>query len=453
MRLQSCFRTALLVNVLCVVLTCPAFAAVLARHSVLGAVIGENAAGSPGPPVLSIIDGSPAQRAQLQAGDIIVAIGDTHIADRTDVLNAVRLSPAGTPIAISIVRKGTNLSIPVVLQTAPDEDDPLVATEYGALRVDGSLRRTLTTYPRTPGASRHPAALIVGGIGCYTVDTARNLQDPYLRLAHDLGRRGIVAMRLEKSGVGDSQGPPCSTVDFLSEERSYEVALKALRNDRHVDARRVYVFGHSIGSAIAPRLAAKQPVAGIIVAEGVGIDWFEYELANLRRQLELGGEPPAKIDADLADKEICMHRLLVEKEDEVVIEKGKPDCKTHNTYPAPAAYLQEVAGLNLGDTWSKVSAPVLVIYGTADFVTARSDHERIAKIVNTSHAGAATFVPIEGMDHYLSPVGTLQQDYDLRVQKGGSAPYDARFSATILAWLCARERCLADTVGSNAQAR
>jgi len=409
-------------------------------------VIGENAPGSPGPPVLSIIDGSPAQRAQLQAGDEIVAIGAARIADRTDVLNAVRLSPAGTPIAISIVRKGASLSLPVVLQTAPDEDDPLVATAYGAVRVDGSLRRTLTTYPRTAGTARRPAVLIVGGIGCYSVDNARDLQDPYLRIAHDLGRRGIVAMRLEKSGVGDSQGPACPTVDFWGEERSYETALRALRDDRHVDAHRVYLFGHSIGSAIAPRLAAKEPVAGIIVAEGVGINWFEYELSNLRRQLELAGEQPAKIDADLSDKEICMHRLLVEKEDEAAIEKDKPDCKTHNAYPAPATYLQEVAQLNLGDTWSKVSAPVLVLYGTADFVTARSDHERIAQIVNASHAGAATFVPIEGMDHYLSPVGTLQQDYDLRVQKRGSAPYDGRFSSAILSWLCGRERCFADSV-------
>lgn len=453
MRLRSSFRTVLLLNVLCAALACPASAAVLARHSVLGAVIGGNAPGSPGPSVLSIIDGSPAQRAQLQAGDMIVAIGDTHIADRTDVLNAVRLSPAGTPIAISIVRKGASLSIPVVLQAAPDEDDPLVATEYGAVRVDGSWRRTLITYPRTSGTVRSPAVLIVGGIGCYSVDAARNLEDPYLRIAHDFGRRGIVAMRLEKSGIGDSQGPPCPTVDFLSEERSYEIALKALRTDRHVDARRVYVFGHSIGSAIAPRLAAEQPVAGIIVAEGVGINWFEYELANLRRQLELAGEPPAKIDADLADKEICMHKLLVEKGDEAAIEKAKPDCKAHNVYPAPAAYLQEVAQLDLGDAWTKVSAPVLVIYGTADFVTARSDHERIAQIVNASHAGAATFAPIEGMDHYLSPGGTMKEDYDLRVQRGESAPYDARFSATILTWLCAHERCLADSAGTNAQGR
>lgn len=88
-----------------------------------------------------------------------------------------------------------------------------------------------------------------------------------MRLARDLGRRGVVVMRLEKSGTGDSQGPPCMTVDLLTEMRSYEVALTALARDSHVDSNRIYLFGHSIGSLMAPRIANNGKVAGVIVAE------------------------------------------------------------------------------------------------------------------------------------------------------------------------------------------
>jgi pimeloyl-ACP methyl ester carboxylesterase len=96
-------------------------------------------------------------------------------------------------------------------------------------------------------------------------------------------------MRVEKSGVGDSEGPPCASVDFESEMRGYAAALASLRENPRVNPARVYLFGHSIGSAIVPRLAAKQPVAGIIVAEAFGRNWIEYDLWNLRRQLVLEG--------------------------------------------------------------------------------------------------------------------------------------------------------------------
>ena len=424
---------------LCLPFLSPVSAKTLPRHSVLGAAITEDAKG---PSIQSVIEGSPAQRAHLEAGDVIASIAGAHVADRDAVVDAVRRQPSGVPIVFSIIRKTASLSVPVTLDTAPNEDDPLVVTAYDSVPVDGTLRRTLVTYPRQAKASRHPAVLIIGGIGCYSVDVARNPQDAYLRIAHDLGRRGIVVMRLEKSGIGDSEGPPCAIVDFVSEEHSYEVALAALERDRHVDPKHVYLFGHSIGSGIAPQIAAKTAVAGVMVADGFGVNWFEYELINLRRQLDLAGEAPDKVDIEMADKEICMHKLLIEKLDEVAIEKEKPACKDSNTYPKPAAYLQQVAALNVGSLWKSLSVPVLAIYGTADFVTSRSDHERIIQIVNAGHAGAGTFLAIDGMDHYLTPGGTQQQDFDLRVKKGGTAPYDPRFSGALASWLCARAQCL-----------
>src|SRR5215469_4019085 len=84
----------------------------------------------------------------------------------------------------------------------------LVETLYQSIEIDGTLRRTLLTFPKNV-QGRRPAVLVLGGIGCFSVDSAADPQDSYMRLAHDLGRRGFVVMRLEKSGVGDSQGPPC----------------------------------------------------------------------------------------------------------------------------------------------------------------------------------------------------------------------------------------------------
>jgi pimeloyl-ACP methyl ester carboxylesterase len=243
-------------------------------------------------------------------------------------------------------------------------------------------------------------------------------------------------MRVEKSGVGDSQGPPCRNVDFTSESESYAIALDALKRDPHVDPNRVYLFGHSIGSVIAPRLALQNRVAGIIVAEAVGRDWPEYELRNLRRQLELGGSPPAEVDQSLIEKAACMQRLLVEKEPEAQIERSMPSCKAPNSvYPVTAAYVQQVVPLNIIQPWTQLALPVLAIYGASDFVTEEADHRRIVDVVNGAHPGTAILKIIDGMDHYLGTVATQKASLD-NAQNATPEPYDAELSRTVVAWLC-----------------
>jgi alpha-beta hydrolase superfamily lysophospholipase len=409
----------------------------LPRHALLGAGAAD-ARGGVG--INFVRPASPADRAGLRVGDVVTAIGGQPVGDAQGFVAEVKSQAAGRPIPFEIRRGGASVTLPVVLDAAPDEHDPRVVTAYEAITMDDSLRRTLVTSPA--GAhGRHPAVLIIGGIGCYSVDVAADPEDAYLRLAHDLSARGFVVMRLEKSGVGDSQGPPCATVDLTTEMRSYALALVALTHHPLVDSAHVYLVGHSIGSAIAPRLAASPPIAGVVVLEGFGRNWFEYELANLRRQLELGGDPPGVVDAKLAEKEICMHRFLIAREPEAEIEKTEPFCRVHDVYPAAPDYLRQAAALNIAEPWTRLAAPVLAIYGTGDFVTAEADHRRIVDIVNAAHAGSATLTLIPGMDHHLDVAGTPQQAWDLRVRDHRSGPYEPRLSAALLEWLCARERC------------
>jgi hypothetical protein len=410
----------------------------LPRRGILGA--GTSNAEGGGVTITAVLPSLPAAAAGLQRGDVIKSVDGAPVADTADFLKKLR-RPGGRSVALGIVRGGSAMTLTVVLAEALKEHDPAVDTSYDALEIDHSLRRTLVTRPH--GANgKHPAVLFVGGIGCYSIDVATNADDAYMRLAHDLSKRGFVTMRLEKSGIGDSEGPPCPTVDYVTEAASYTVAFDALRADPSVDPARVYVFGHSIGSVIAPRLALQKPVAGIAVAEGVGRDWFEYELINSRRQEELAGGTPAEVDGALLLKEECMHRMLVEKQDRDALLRVKPDCKDYVQYPAPPAYFQQLVGFNMAEPWSKLSIPVLAIYGTADFITDESDHRRIVDIVNGVHPGNGKLELIDGMDHYLVAAGTQRASFD-RVTKPGSTPvkYDERFSAAVVNWLCARERC------------
>jgi pimeloyl-ACP methyl ester carboxylesterase len=407
----------------------------LARRGILG-VTTVDAAG--GVRINAVIPSLPGDVAGMRPDDFIISVDDAPIGTVAQFLSKLR-RPAGRPVSVGIMRGGQRITVRAVLTEAAKESDPAVDTRYGAVDVEHSMRRTLVTVPH--GATgKHPAVLIVGGIGCFSIDVASNAQDPYLRLTHDLSRRGFVTMRLEKSGVGDSQGPPCRSVDFNAESASYGVAFDALRSDPSVDSAHVYVVGHSIGSLIGPHLALQKPVAGLVVAEGVGVDWIEYELLNSRRQEMLGGATPAEVDAALLLKELCMHRLLVEKQPREAVLREKPQCKDYIAYPTGDDYFRQLVTLNVAEPWTKLSIPVLAIYGTADFVTDEADHHRIVDIVNGAHPGDARLAVIPGMDHNLVNAGSPKASLE-RSSNGGPAPYDERFSAAVTEWLCERERC------------
>jgi uncharacterized protein len=384
-----------------------------------------------------IVSQSAAEQAGLQTGDILVSVDDTPVSSTADFIARLR-RPAGTPVTLALTRAGAPLRKTITLTAAPQEHDPAVDTTYGAVTVDGTLRRTLFTLPHA-ATGKHPAVLIIGGIGCFSIDVP-SAPDAYRSVAYDLARRGIAALRLEKSGIGDSQGPPCATVDFEHESHSYDAALAALRANPAVDAKRIYLLGHSIGSFIAPRIAAEQRVAGVIAAEGVGRNWVEYELLNRRRQILLAGDNPRDTWLRMQRKEFCMHRLLVEKQSAEALVHDFPDCKPSTEYPAPLAYLQQVADVNISDLWAKLDVPVLVIYGRADYITDEADHRYIADVVNVMHSERATLSIIDDMDHYLGTARSQRESWD-HDRMGTPSTYNPAFSRAILTWLCQRERC------------
>ncbi|HEV3091994.1 MAG TPA: alpha/beta fold hydrolase [Candidatus Cybelea sp.] len=403
----------------------------LPRHGVLGAAVAQ----SPGGVVVGfVVPGSSAAQAGLQRGDAIRTVDGQSVATVAQFLMALHDLHANRRVSLGIGRNGTSLQLEATLAAAPDESDAGVTTQYAQIAADDSLRRALITLPA--GLSgRAPAVLLIGGIGCYSVDVAESPRDAYMNLTHDLTRAGFITMRIEKSGVGDSQGPPCRSVDFDSEVRGYTAALAALQSNPQVDPSRVYLLGHSIGTVIAPRLALSNHIAGLIVLEAVGRDWPEYEIRNLRRDLDLEGETASAADQALIEKAQCMERLFFEHQSEAEIERALPSCKVHDgIYPVSTAYMQQLAQLNVIEPWTHLNVPVLAIYGTADFETELADHQRIVAVVNAVHAGSATLVVIPAMSHRLghaaTPAAAAADDGSNTIEA-----FDEDVSAAIVAWL------------------
>ena len=73
---------------------------------------------SAGAVVSSVEPGSPAERAGIEAGDIIVAVDGTAVESATDLRNTIALTRAGTEVAIGLVRDNRRLDYDVTLGSA-----------------------------------------------------------------------------------------------------------------------------------------------------------------------------------------------------------------------------------------------------------------------------------------------------------------------------------------------
>ena len=391
-------------------LATPGAALDLQRRALLGITAAPVPAGAdsiaPGVLAERVIAGSAAAQAGVVAGDVVLSVDGKPLAVAEDLVRAVRAHRACDRVTVELRRAGQPLTLAITLSGFPFETAPGVDFAYDAVATPTGLRRTIMTKPQGSAVPRLPAVLLIGGIGTYSVDYSfdpdHDVAEPYRRLLAALTRRGFVTLRVEKSGVGDSEGPPAKEVDLEGELAGYVAGLRMLKQRAEVDPERVFILGHSIGSVEAPMAAAREPVRGIVDMQGVGTTWFEYELVNARRQLELEGIAPAAVAQRMALKEWALHRLLIEDQSRAALLAERPAAAAAIKYPASDDYLRQVAAQNLPALWAQLDLPVLVVYGSADFITSEADSRAILEDVNHAHPGRGELRIIERMDHYLT---------------------------------------------------
>jgi alpha-beta hydrolase superfamily lysophospholipase len=401
------------------------------------------ARGTPrGARVTTVAPGSAAASAGLQTGDVLVRLGRDTVTDVADALTAVRAVVAGTRVPITVVRGGARQDLAFIGRERPRETSSEFEIVYTAVAADGGRRRVLVTHPRD--GARHPAVLLLGGIGCYSVDQPAG-PDAYRDLLYHLTRRGYVTIRVEKAGIGDSEGGPCLSTDFTTEMAGYHAALAAARRYPWVVADRIVLFGHSIGGLAAPLVASRDsgppPLRGIVVLSTVGINWYEYELANLRRQLLLQQLPPDSVERDMRLKIGCGYQFLIERDARAALLSKEPECEPFVAYPASDAYMQQVASYAPGPAWRDIgSASVLVLCAGSDFITSCDEHEQLTAAINTLHPGAATFTRVPEIDHYIAHQASPAASFADRTPALSRPYYGATLEPILDAWLDAKLR-------------
>ncbi len=86
-----------------------------------------------------------------------------------------------------------------------------------------------------------------------------------MMLRQVMQQSGMQMVRIEKPGVGDSEGPSCAQADLDDDMAAFRAGIRAALADPGADPARLYLFGGSVGGALAPVLASEFDVRGIVV--------------------------------------------------------------------------------------------------------------------------------------------------------------------------------------------
>ena len=308
-------------------------------------------------------------------------------------------------------------------ESRPLQSVPGLETEYGVVRKsEGTRLRTILTRPA--GASgKLPAILLAQWVSCSSVDFDAGRPSLLRTLAQ---RSGMVLIRLERSGTGDSEGRPCRDLDYDTEVRHYREALDKLRGHPWVDPDRLLIFGSSLGATTAPLIAEGKKIAGVAVQGGGALTYLERMINFDRIYLERSGKyAPSQIHEEML-KRIAFHTAyLVERKTPQRVEREQPrlagvwqsirgGAEAPPHYGRPFAWHWQAAGKDFLEAWTKVEAPVLVVYGEYDQFETRHGHRLIADSVNRLRPGTADFVELPKADHDLEYYTSAEDAYGYR---------------------------------------
>ncbi len=140
------------------------------------------------------------------------------------------------------------------------------------------------TIPK--GEGPFPAVVLVSGSGQQNRDEELMNHRPFWVIADHLSRNGIAVLRYDDRGIGGSGGEVfnATSMDFSYDA---EAAFDFLRSQKHIDASRVGILGHSEGGIINFMVASRRPEVAFLVSLAgpavSGIDVLKEQQAAILR--------------------------------------------------------------------------------------------------------------------------------------------------------------------------
>ncbi|OKY26979.1 PDZ domain-containing protein [Thalassotalea sp. PP2-459] len=212
----------------------------------------------------------------LRVGDKLISINGNVISDFSNLLTELGKIYEGDTITLSISRDTSSLILEAKAQGKPKEKGKGYQVNYGEFSWQHETIRTITYLPEKPRQDG-AAVLFIQGYTCSSIDYGMLPDMSLNQLLGQFSQSGFTVMKMEKPGVGDSEGQlDCQLYDFVTENKAFLAGLSHLKTKNGVSAKNVFVFGHSLGVLHSAIIAEQGLAKGVIGYGGVFKPWIEY---------------------------------------------------------------------------------------------------------------------------------------------------------------------------------
>jgi pimeloyl-ACP methyl ester carboxylesterase len=262
-----------------------------------------------------------------------------------------------------------------------------------------NLGATVTTPRNVPAGMRVPAVVLVGGADVGDRDGAVSGIPILGQLAGSIADAGIMAVRYDRRGFGQSGGrTESATINDLAED--LRAVVRWLANRRDVDRDRIVVLGHNEGAWVALLAASRE---GRIAA---AISLAAPSTTGAERVLE---QQQQTLDALKTTPEDRTAKIALQNQINAAVISGRgwdaiaPDIRRQADTP----WFQSLLAFNPGRVLEDVDQPLLFIHGQLDREVPVGHLDRIANLAQTeSDSESVAVVSVRGVNHLLLPAVT-----------------------------------------------
>lgn len=265
--------------------------------------------------------------------------------------------------------------------------------ELPVVSAELSLPGTLTL----PKGDIVAGAVLVHGSGAHDRDETIGPNKVFRDLAHGLAERGIAVLRYEKR----SHAHPASFANraFTVDDEVVDDAVAALQllgRQAELKDAPIYVIGHSLGAMLAPRIASRTELAGLIMMAAPARALTDIIPQQMNYLAQLDGSVSDDERKAMSEAEASIARILAFTPADLA--------DTAQVLGAPPAYWLDLRGYHPLVQAQGLKIPILLLQGDHDYqVTMAEDylawHHRLKE--------RETFTPrsFSGLNHLFMPAG------------------------------------------------
>lgn len=372
----------------------------------------------------------------LKIGDHILAINGQTITGQTMWNDTYDSFVANSNYLVTVKRDNRVFELQVSFKPLAKESYPDIEVTYGSIVSDYGIKQRYILSKPAKATGKLPSVFVVGGLSCSSLESTPGRSSNYIRVLRDLvTKSNMLVFRLEKPGLGDSEGN-CSQTDFKTELNGLESGLQWLKAQPFVDPNKIIVYGNSMGSAIAPYLANKYSLNGVIADGTFYRSWFEHMLEIERRIKSMQGVSQADINTQINHAYIPLYYgMLIDKKSYADLIQANPLLGKYNyhgaqhMYGRPMSYYHQVQDFNFAGEWSKLKVPARIRWGSNDWIMSEADNHMLVEALKTAGNDDVELFIYPGLDHWSTIHKSASDSFNFKQGK-----WEDKISQQIVDW-------------------